>query len=45
VEACRDWVARHESWQDWGRFERPMVEHLKAILIKVARYFDEKDPD
>lgn len=41
VEFVRLWVARHEEWREYGRFERPMAEHLKAVILQVARYYDE----
>ncbi len=43
VEFVQLWVARHEEWQEYGRFERPMAEHLKAVILQVARYYDEID--
>lgn len=43
AETVRGWVARHEQWGEYGRFERPMVEQLKAVILQVARYFNDAD--
>lgn len=38
--AVRIWVARHEEWREYGRFRRPMIEHLKAVILQTARYYE-----
>jgi hypothetical protein len=32
---------RHEDSREYGRFQRPLVEHLEAVVPRIARYFDE----
>ena len=40
TEAVKDWIAHHEGWRECGRGE-PMASYLKALLLHIARYYEE----
>lgn len=40
AEAVKDWIAHHEGWREYGRGE-PMASYLKALLLHIARYYEE----
>jgi hypothetical protein len=31
------------SWREYGRFERPLVQHVNAVILQIARCDHETD--